>query len=105
MHLRLIIERVAVVIFQPLLQRPRDDVPQGVKIEVQIERDTVIEPDALVINRLTADEAETERYDFAVLSPDKKPCTVRHPLSNGSEIIFGQRLKFQWRSLVDGHIQ
>src|SRR5437867_6392253 len=32
MQLRLIIERVAVVIFQPLLQRPRDDVAQRVKI-------------------------------------------------------------------------
>src|SRR5205814_7893168 len=32
MQLRLIIERVAVIIFQPLLQRPRDDVAQRVKV-------------------------------------------------------------------------
>src|SRR6476469_8968863 len=72
---------------------------------MQIESDTVIEPDAFIIDRVAADEAETERNDLAVLSPNEKPRTVWHPLSNGAEIIFGQRLKFQWRSLVDGQIQ
>src|SRR6185369_598380 len=32
MQLRLIVERIAVVIFQPLLDRPRDDVAQRVKV-------------------------------------------------------------------------
>src|SRR5205814_8702350 len=76
MQLRLIIERVAVIIFQPLLQRPRDDVAQRVKVKVQIERDTIIEPDAFVIERIPADETETKRNDLAVLSPDKKQRTV-----------------------------
>src|SRR5439155_25747129 len=82
-----------------------NDVAQRVKIEVQIKRDAVIEANAFIVYRVAADEAETERNDFPVLSPDKKPRAVRHPLSNGAEIIFGQRLKFQWRSLVDSQIQ
>src|SRR5205814_9909472 len=57
------------------------------------------------VERIPADETETKRNDLAVLSPDKKPRTVRHPLTNGAEIIFGQRLKLQWRSLVNGEIQ
>src|SRR6185369_9569973 len=72
---------------------------------MQIQRDTVIEADAFVIDRVAANEAETERNDFAVLSPEKEPRVIRHSLSNGTEIIFGQRLKFQWGSLVDGQIQ
>src|SRR5262245_39463963 len=57
------------------------------------------------MDRVAANEAETERNDLAALSPDKKPRMVGHPLTNGAKIIFSQRFKFQWRSLVNGQIQ
>src|SRR5438105_1934719 len=72
---------------------------------MQIERDAVVEPDALVVNRLAAYQAKTERDDLAALPPDEKTRAFRHLLSNGPEIILGQPFKFQWRPLVDGQIQ
>ena len=94
MQLWLIIERVAVVIFQPLLQRPRDDVAQCVKVQVQIKRYPVIEPDAFVVDCVATDETETECDDFAILSPDEEPRALRHSLTDSEEIIFRQRLEF-----------
>ena len=93
-QLRLIIKRVAVVVFKPLLQRPRNDVAQRVEIEVQIERNLVIKPDAFVINSVAAHKAKTERDDLVVLSPDKKSGALRHLLANCAEILFRQCLKF-----------
>ena len=49
-----VIQRIAVIIFQSLLQRPRDDVAQRVEIKMQIERDTIIKPDAFIVNRVAA---------------------------------------------------
>src|SRR5207249_12044302 len=76
-----------------------------VKIEMQIERDTVIEPDALIINRVTTDQAKTERDDFTALSPDEETRTFRHPLRDAEEIVLCQRFKFYWRPLVDREVK
>src|SRR5260370_27617654 len=95
-----IIQRIAVIIFQSLLQRPRDDVAQRVEIKMQIEGDAVIKSDAFIVNRVVTRQAKTEGDNFALLSPDKKTRTFRHPLPNGAKIIFGQRLKFQGLTLV-----
>src|SRR6266699_415976 len=72
---------------------------------MQIERDVVIEPDALIVNRVATDQTKTECDDLAALSPDEEAHAVRHPLCDGAKVILCQRFKFQWRPLVDGQIQ
>src|ERR1700704_4459083 len=52
MQLRIVVQGIAAVIFQSLLERPGDDVAQSVKIEMQIERDGIIQADAFIINRV-----------------------------------------------------
>ena len=83
-----IIQWIAVIIFQSLLDRPRDDVAQRVEIEVQIERDAIIKPDAFIIDRIVTDQAKTERNNFSVLPPDKEARPFRHPLTDRTKIIF-----------------
>ena len=84
-----VIQWVAVVVFQSLLQRPRDNVAQRVEIQVQIERDAVIEPDAFIVDRVVTHQAKTECYDFATLPPDEEARSIRHPPSNRTKITFG----------------
>src|SRR6266480_3982034 len=72
---------------------------------MQIERDAVIEPDALIINRVATNQAKAECDDFTALSPDEETRTFRHPLRDGQKIIFGQCFKLYWRSLVDREVK
>jgi hypothetical protein len=83
-----IIQWVAVIIFQSLLDRPSDDVAQRVEIEVQIERDAIIKPDAFIIDRIVTDQAKTKCDNFTLLSPDKETRPFRHSLSDRTKIIF-----------------
>src|SRR5437773_2631939 len=72
---------------------------------MQIQRDAVVEPDAFVVDCITADQAEAERNDFVVLSPNKKSRALWHPLSDGAKIIFCERYELEWRPLVHCQIQ
>src|ERR1700704_5181813 len=74
MELRVVVQGIAAVIFQSLLERPGNDVAQSIKVEMQIERDGIVQADALVINRSIMHQAKTERDDLALLAPDKKAC-------------------------------
>src|SRR4030095_2488313 len=65
MQLRLVVERVAVVVLQTLFQRPGNDVAQRVKIKMQVERDTVVQSNAFVINFVVADKAKAKGDDLA----------------------------------------
>ena len=65
MQLRLVVERVAVVVLQTLFQRPGNDVAQRVKIKMQVERDAVVQSNAFVINFVVADEAKAKGDDLA----------------------------------------
>src|ERR1041384_7993599 len=49
-QLRIVVERTADVIAQFLLDRPLEHIAHRVKIKMKIERDSVIEPDAFVVN-------------------------------------------------------
>src|SRR5437870_660563 len=77
MQLRLVVQRIAVVVIQTLFQRPGDDVAQCVKIKMEVERDAVVQSNAFVINFVLADEAKAECDDFAALSPDEEPHAFR----------------------------
>src|SRR5206468_5932745 len=90
---------------QTLFQRPGDDVAQRVKIKMQVERDTVVQSNAFVVNLVVADEAKAECHDPAQLAPDEKARSFRHPLPDCAKIILRQSLEFQWRTLVDREIQ
>src|SRR5581483_6332588 len=93
MELRLVIERIAVVIFQSLLERPRNDVAQRVEIEVQIQSHAVVQPDAFIVNRVTAHQAKAEGDDFSLLPPDEEARPIRHALARGAEIVRRQSFK------------
>ena len=64
MQFRIIIERTAVIVAQPLVDRPTDHVAHGVKIKMEIERDIVIEAEAFIVNRVAANKTQTERDDL-----------------------------------------
>ncbi len=100
-----VIQRVAVIIFQTLLQRPRNDVAQRVEIKVQIERYAVIEPDAFIINLFTADQTKAKRDNPAALPPDEEARPFRHPSRGRKKKILGQCLKFKKRTLVNLKIE
>src|SRR6476661_6708504 len=63
MQFRIVIERTAGVTTQPLLNRPTDHIAHGVKIKMEIERDVIIEPQALIVNCVAANETKTEGDD------------------------------------------
>ena len=94
MQLGFVVERIAIVVIQPLLQRPGDDVAQRVKIKMQVECDAVVQPNAFVINFVVADESKTECDDLAQLPPNKEARPIRHPLSDSAKIVFRQGLEF-----------
>src|SRR3954467_1536998 len=94
MQLWLVIQRVAVVILQSLLHRPRDDVAERVKIEVQLECNAVIQSDALIVDRVTTNEAKTECNNVAALPPEEAARAIRHPLRDSQKVLLGQGFEF-----------
>src|SRR3954465_15585314 len=72
MELRLIIQRTAAVTFEALGERPAQDVAQGMKIEMKIERHAVIQAEIIVVDRALMHERHAERNRLSVLAPDKK---------------------------------
>src|ERR1700730_18671870 len=105
MQLRVIIQRAANVFSQPLFHCPGEHVAQRVEIEMQVERDVVIEAETLIVNLSTVHETTTERDDLALLSPDEKSHTVGHLLAQAAKIILRQMLKLHGRALVDLQIK
>src|SRR5207244_4255713 len=70
MQFRIVIERTADVVAQLLLNRPANHVAHCVKIQVKIERDRVIEPEAFIVNCVATDKTKTESHDFSFDSPN-----------------------------------
>ena len=64
MEFWIIIERATAVVAQSLVDRPTNHIAHSVKIKMQIERDIVIEAEALIVNRVAPNEAKTECDDL-----------------------------------------
>src|SRR5438270_9151698 len=105
MQFRIVIERTADVGAQLLLDRPANHVAHCVKIKVEIERDGVIEPEALIVNCVATDQAKTERHDFSFDSPNKKARPFRHLVCNAENEFFAQIFKLHRRTFVDLKIE
>src|SRR5437016_12979509 len=105
MQFRIVIERTAHVGAQLLLDRPADHVAHRVKIQMEIERDLVIEPEAFVVNYVAANEAKTKCDELLLGSPDKKPRAFRHLLCNAEKKFLTQVFKLHRGFLVDLEIE
>ena len=85
MEFWIVIERTTAVVAQPLIDRPTNHIAHGVEIKMQIERDIVIEAEALIVNCVATNEAKTECDDLVRLSPDEKARPFRHGLRDATE--------------------
>src|SRR5205807_10252541 len=95
-----VITRTATVVAQILIDRPTDHVAHGVKIKMQIERDAVVESEAVIVNGVAANEAKTEGDNLARFSPDEKTRVFRQHLGDAAKKFLAQRFEFHWRALV-----
>src|SRR5215831_8299975 len=74
-------------------------------IEVQVERDIVVETYVLRIDRVTVYHARCKRDDLLALAPQEEANSLSHPPPEVSEILLGQLLEVQFRTLIDLEIQ
>ena len=73
--------------------RPVDDVPQCVEVQVQVESHRVIEPKVFVVDRVVMNHAQAEGDGFAGLAPDEELNLVRHALPDRAEEFLRQLLE------------
>src|SRR6476646_5451860 len=64
---------------------PFDDVVEDAIIEIEVERDGVIESDVLVTDRVALHRAKTKSHDVVVLPPDEEADLVLHAPSDLAE--------------------
>src|SRR5450755_2518680 len=105
MQLRSVVERTAAITIEALFERPAKNVAQGVEIEMQIERDLVVEPEIIVVNCPVKNHAKAKRDDFSALSPNEKARPLRHTLAHAAKIFFGQSFELHRRSFMDLQIE
>src|SRR3954447_21097861 len=87
MKFRIVVQRAAVIILQPLFERPADDVAQGVKIKMQIVGNGIIEAEIVVVNRVAMHHAQAEGDCTSMLTPDEETRPFRHRFSQLTKII------------------
>lgn len=102
MGLRIVVQRAGVVGLHAIAQAPLDDIAPRHKIQVQVQRDGVVQPETEIVNRAVVDEAEVESDDPFVLPPDEIVDAVRDALADQAEVFFVQFLKLEIGPLVSG---
>src|SRR6476619_6542776 len=105
MQLRIIIERAAAIEGQAVINRPAQNVAQGVKIEMQIERDGIVQAEIFVVDRAVVHHANAESNNASIESPDKKVDTFRHELTELCQIFLGQLFEFHRRPLMHRQVK
>src|SRR5690242_21896871 len=80
-QLRIVVERAAAVKRQVVIDCPAENVAQCVKIEMQVERDGIVETEIFVVDRAVVHHANAESNDAPIESPDKKADPFRHELT------------------------
>src|SRR5438067_13891711 len=88
-QLRVVIEGAATIEGQPILDGPRQNVPQRVKIKVEIERNGIDQAEIFVVDRTIVYHADDEGNDTAIESPDEKAHPFRHELAEFRKILIG----------------
>src|SRR5205085_5568239 len=74
----MIIQRAAPITLQTLRERPADDVAEGVEIQMEVQRDAVVEAEVIVIDGSVVHQGDAKGNRLSVLSPEKKAGAVRH---------------------------
>src|SRR6516225_951680 len=74
-------------------------------IEVQVERDIVVEAYILCIDRVTVYYTRCKRDDPAALAPKEETDLVPHPAPQIAEILLRQLLEVQFRARINLEIQ
>src|SRR5258708_5774580 len=105
MQLGIVVEAAAAEPFVPAGDPPAYEVAEGVMVQVQIERDRVVEAEILGVNRIALQDARTEGDDFPVLAPDKETNLVAYSAAETTKIRLGQPFEVQLRSMVDLQIE
>src|SRR6516164_2083234 len=105
MQFRIIVQAAAAKPFVPIGDRPTDHIAKRVMIEVQIERDIVVEAYILCIDRVTVYYTRCKRDDPAALAPKEETDLVPHPAPQIAEILLRQLLEVQLRSPINLEIQ
>src|SRR6516165_10179718 len=82
----------------PVFQSPDYRVPPSDKIEVVIQGNRVIQTDIVVSQDAAVDQDGGKGDDPAILTPDKKPCAIRHPPSEFVKVNLREFFKPQLRS-------
>src|SRR5574337_40049 len=101
MEFRIIIQRAAAIFIESLFHRPGENVSQRIKVKMKVQRNLVIQPEALVVKRSAVDQTTAECNHPAFLTPDKKSSLLRHGPAQLAKIFFGQMFKLHAGPLVD----
>ena len=105
MQLGIIVQAAAAKPFVPIGDRPTDHIAKRIMIEVQVERDIVVEAYVLRIDRVTVYYTRCKRDDPAALPPKEETDLVPHPAPQIAEILLRQLLEVQLRTLINLEIQ
>src|SRR5881398_1165724 len=105
MQLRIVVERAAAIEGQAVIDGPAENVTQGVKIQMQIERDGIVEAEIFVVDRAVVHHANAESNDALIEPPDKKADTFRHELTELCQVFLRQLFEFHRRPLAHGQVQ
>src|SRR5438477_7242396 len=105
MELRIVVERAAAIKGQAVIDRPAQNVAQGVKIKMQIERDGIIQTEIFIVDRAVVHHTNAESNDAPIEPPDKKADSFRHELAELCQVFLGQLFEFHRRSLVHRQIK
>src|SRR6185369_315339 len=90
MPLGVVIQTAAEEAFVAIGDGPFDDVVEDAIIEIEVERDGVIESDVLVTDCVALHRAKTKSHDVIVLPPEKEADLVRHAPSDLAEKFLGE---------------
>src|SRR5918997_2408671 len=100
MEFWLVVEAIAAIGADAVRNRPTHNVAEGVVVEVQVERDGIIEADIFVADRIAMQQAQIERDHAPVLTPDEKPRAIRHAAADLAEKFLRKFFEPKLRSVV-----
>ena len=81
MQFRVVIKGAAAIKPNTIIDRPGQNVPQGIEIKMQIERHAVIESKIFVVNCVAAHHGNAEGDDYVLDPPDEKARALGHALA------------------------
>src|SRR6516225_338078 len=85
--------------FEAVRDGPGNGGSHHVEVEMQFQRDGVVEPETFAVKRLALHHAKGKCDQLAILPPQKEAGLVGHTAADLTKIVFCQLLKPKFRSL------